>query len=220
MDGQTVAACIDAAHAALKEHAAEIEALDQQIGDGDHIFNLLRGMEALVALREQIEARAFGPALELAAMKVLSTVGGSSGPLFFSLLQGMAKAYATPPSAPATHAATGHTSVDAAARIFAGGVDAVAQRGKTGIGSKTMMDVLVPVSTCLAELAADGASIAAVLDTLPRVAEENMLATRDMLATKGRASFLGERSLGHIDPGARSSQVMIAAVCAYFARAD
>ena len=215
MDGQTVAACIDAAHAALKEHAAEIETLDQQIGDGDHIFNLLRGMDALVALREQIEARDFGPALELAAMKVLSTVGGSSGPLFFSLLQGMAKASAALPDVVSTG---GNVSVDAAARIFAGGVDAVAQRGKTGVGSKTMMDVLIPVSTRLTELAAEGADTAAVLGTLPQVAEQNMLATRDMLATKGRASFLGERSRGHIDPGARSSQVMIAAVCAHFAR--
>jgi len=217
MDGQTVAACIDAAHAALKEHAAEIEALDQQIGDGDHIFNLLRGMEALVALREQIEARGFGPALELAAMKVLSTVGGSSGPLFFSLLQGMAKASAALPDVVAPGAS--NVPVDAAARIFAGGVDAVAQRGKTGVGSKTMMDVLIPVSARLTELAAQGASTAAVLDTLPQVAEENMRATRDMLATKGRASFLGERSRGHIDPGARSSQLMIEAVCAHFARA-
>jgi phosphoenolpyruvate---glycerone phosphotransferase subunit DhaL len=216
MDGQTVAACIDAAHAALKEHAAEIEALDQQIGDGDHIFNLLRGMDALVALREQIETRDFGPALELAGMKVLSTVGGSSGPLFYSLLQGMAKAWAALPD---VVAAGGNVSVDAAARIFAGGVDAVAQRGKTGVGSKTMMDVLIPVSTRLTELAAEGAGEAAALDTLPQVAEQNMLATRDMLATKGRASFLGERSRGHIDPGARSSQLMIAAVCAHFARA-
>ena len=215
MNGQTVAACIDAAHAALKEHAAEIETLDQQIGDGDHIFNLLRGMDALVALREQIEARDFGPALELAAMKVLSTVGGSSGPLFFSLLQGMAKASAALPDVVSTG---GNVSVDAAARIFAGGVDAVAQRGKTGVGSKTMMDVLIPVSERLTELAANGAGAAAALDTLPQVAEQHMLATRDMLATKGRASFLGERSRGHIDPGARSSQVMIAAVCAHFAR--
>jgi phosphoenolpyruvate---glycerone phosphotransferase subunit DhaL len=189
MDGKTVAACIDAAHAALKEHAQEIEALDQQIGDGDHIFNLLRGMDTPVALRDQIEARTFGAALELAGTKVLSTVGGSSGPLFFSLLQGMAMTSATLPDVDAER-----TSIDAAARIFAGGVDAVARRGKTGIGSKTMMDVLIPVAARLTEMASAGAGASAVLDALPQVAEENMLATRDMLATKGRASFLGERS--------------------------
>ncbi|CAB3749475.1 dihydroxyacetone kinase subunit DhaL [Paraburkholderia humisilvae] len=213
MDGKTVAACIDAAQATLKDHADEIEALDQQIGDGDHIFNLLRGMDALVALRGQLEARAFGAALELAGAKVLSTVGGSSGPLFFSLLQGMAKAAAALPEVDA-----GHASIDDAARIFASGVEAVAQRGRTGMGSKTMMDVLIPVAARLTEMAAAGAGAAAVLEALPQVAEEHMLATRDMLATKGRASFLGERSRGHIDPGARSSQLMIAAVCAQFAQ--
>ncbi len=207
MNGKTVMACIDAAYALLKEHTDEIALLDQQIGDGDHIFNLLRGMDALFTVRAEIEADAFGPALDLAASKVLSTVGGSSGPLFFSLLSGMSKAAAG-------------TTMDVAgfARIFTAGVDAVAHRGKTGVGSKTMMDVLIPVAKRFDELAAQGASARAVLDALPPVAEENMRATRDMLATKGRASFLGERSRGHIDPGARSSQLMIAAVCARLAQ--
>jgi dihydroxyacetone kinase-like protein len=208
MNGKTVMACIEAAHAALKEHTDEIAALDQQIGDGDHIFNLLRGADALFALRADIEAEAFAPALDLAASKLLSTVGGSSGPLFFSLLHGMSKASDD----------DGPKSVVDAARIFAAGVDAVTQRGKAGIGSKTMMDVLIPVASRFAELADDGASSEAVLDTLPQVAEAGMLSTRDMLATKGRASFLGERSRGHIDPGARSSQLMIDAVCARLAQ--
>ncbi|SKC83178.1 dihydroxyacetone kinase DhaL subunit [Burkholderia sp. CF099] len=209
MNGKTVMACIEAAHATLKEHTEEIAALDQQIGDGDHIFNLLRGVDALLGLRADIEAEAFAPALDLAASKLLSTVGGSSGPLFYSLLHGMAKA----------SAGSGDiASVQDAARIFAAGVDAVAQRGKAGIGSKTMMDVLIPVASRLAELADNDAPPEAVLDTLPEVAEQSMLATRDMLATKGRASFLGERSRGHIDPGARSSQLMIDAVCARLAQ--
>jgi dihydroxyacetone kinase-like protein len=209
MNGKTVMACIDAAYAALKEHTDEIAVLDQQIGDGDHIFNLLRGMEALLAMRTDIEAEAFGSALELAASKVLSTVGGSSGPLFFSLLSGMSKASVDNPM-----------DIAGCARIYSAGVEAVGQRGKTGVGSKTMMDVLIPVAARFSELAATGSPTLrqTVLDTLPRVAEENMLATRDMLATKGRASFLGERSRGHIDPGARSSQIMIAAVCAHLAR--
>jgi dihydroxyacetone kinase-like protein len=207
MNGKTVMACIDAAYASLKEHTDEIALLDQKIGDGDHIFNLLRGMDALLAVRADIEAEAFGPALELAASKVLSTVGGSSGPLFFSLLNGMAKATAGSGS-----------DVAGVARIFASGVEAVAQRGKTGVGSKTMMDVLIPVALRFHELAGAGSPADAVLGALPKVAEENMLATRDMLATKGRASFLGERSRGHIDPGARSSQLMIAAVCARLAQ--
>ncbi|MEX3633993.1 dihydroxyacetone kinase subunit DhaL [Paraburkholderia sp. BR14320] len=208
MNGKTVMACIEAAHATLKKHTDEIAALDQQIGDGDHIFNLLRGVDALFAMRADIEAEAFAPALEQAASKLLSTVGGSSGPLFFSLLHGMAKA--------AQNVDT--ISVEDAARIFAAGVDAVAQRGKAGIGSKTMMDVLIPVSSRFVELAEDSAAPEAVLDALPLTAEEGMRATRDMLATKGRASFLGERARGHIDPGARSSQLMISAICARLAQ--
>jgi dihydroxyacetone kinase-like protein len=207
MNGETVMACIDAAYAALKEHTDEIASLDQQIGDGDHIFNLLRGMEALLSVRAEIAAQPLGPALEIAASKVLSTVGGSSGPLFFSLLRGLAKA-----------SANDAMDVAGVARIFAAGVEAVGQRGKTGVGSKTMMDVLIPVAQRFEQLATENAAARTVLDTLPRVAEENMLATRDMLATKGRASFLGERSRGHIDPGARSSQIMIASVCARLAQ--
>lgn len=205
MNGKTVMVCIEAAHAALKEHTDEIAALDQQIGDGDHIFNLLRGADALLTMRADIEAAAFAPALDLAASKLLSTVGGSSGPLFFSLLHGMAKACGEDADT---------LSVEDAAQMFAAGVDAVAQRGKAGIGSKTMMDVLIPVASRFQELADSSAAPEDVLDALPQVAEASMLATRDMLATKGRASFLGERSRGHIDPGARSSQLMIAAVCA------
>ncbi|SAK92940.1 dihydroxyacetone kinase subunit DhaL [Caballeronia ptereochthonis] len=206
MNGKTVMACIDAAHASLKAHADEIASLDQAIGDGDHIINLLRGMDALAALRAQIEAEAFAPALKLAATKVLSTVGGSSGPLFFSMLTGMARASSDDGGAAGF------------ARAFAAGVEAVGQRGKTGAGSKTMMDVLIPVAERFSALADAGASKQDALAELPRVAEESMLATRDMLATKGRASFLGERSRGHIDPGARSSQLMIAAVCARLAQ--
>lgn len=211
MNGKTVMACIDAARVSLEAHADEIASLDQAIGDGDHIINLLRGMDALAALRAQIEAEAFAPALKLAAAKVLSTVGGSSGPLFFSMLTGIAKA---------SSGDAGDAGVAAFARAFAAGVEAVGQRGKTGTGSKTMMDVLIPVAGRFTAMADAGASTKEVLDELPRVAEENMLATRDMLATKGRASFLGERSRGHIDPGARSSQLMIAAVCAQIARDD
>jgi dihydroxyacetone kinase-like protein len=208
MNGKTVMTCIDAAHASLKEHADEIASLDQAIGDGDHIINLLRGMGALAGMREQIEGESFAPALKLAATKVLSTVGGSSGPLFFSMLTGMAK---TP---------TDDAGVAAVARAFAAGVDAVGQRGKTGIGSKTMMDVLIPVAERFTAMADALASKKEILEALPRIAEESMLATRDMLATKGRASFLGERSRGHVDPGARSSQLMIESVCARLAQGD
>jgi dihydroxyacetone kinase-like protein len=202
MDGKIVMDCIDAAYAAIKRHSDEIMVLDQAIGDGDHVFNLIRGLEALRGIRSDIEAQALAPALKLAASKVLSTVGGSSGPLFSSLLLGMSRA-------------CDHLNGDPRgyAQMYAAGVKAVQDRGKTGTGSKTMMDVLIPVSERLNELAESAPAVPQILAELPKEAARGMLATRDMLATKGRASFLGERSLGHVDPGARSSELMITAVC-------
>jgi phosphoenolpyruvate---glycerone phosphotransferase subunit DhaL len=202
MDGKIVMDCIDAAYAAIKRHSDEIMVLDQTIGDGDHVFNLIRGLEALRGIRSDIETQPLAPALKLAASKVLSTVGGSSGPLFSSLLMGMSRT-------------CDHLNGDPRgyAQMVAAGVKAVQDRGKTGTGSKTMMDVLIPVAERLNELAERGPAPSEILAELPKEAARGMLATRDMLATKGRASFLGERSLGHIDPGARSSELMITAVC-------
>jgi len=202
MNGKVVMDCIDVAYASIKEHAAEILALDQSIGDGDHVLNLIRGFEALRSMRGEIEAQDLSRALKLAAAKLLTTVGGSSGPLFSSLLMGMSRACGEINGAP-----------HGFAQIYAAGVQAVQDRGKTGKGSKTMMDVLIPVAERLNELSQNRCSAAEILDALPEEAARGMLATRDMLATKGRASFLGERSRGHIDPGARSSQLMITAVC-------
>ena len=205
MNGKLIVDCCDSAYAALIRHTDEIAELDQQIGDGDHIYNLIRGLEALRAMRTQIEAAELGQALQLAAAKVLSTVGGSSGPLFASLLLGMSR------TAPRECTAAG------VAEMFGAGVEAMQQRGKTGKGSKTVMDVLIPVAERFRELVGRESSIDEILCELPKEAEQGMLSTRDMLALKGRASFLGERSRGHIDPGARSSQVIITALCAQLA---
>jgi dihydroxyacetone kinase-like protein len=202
MGGKVVMESIDAAYASIKQHADELMVLDQTIGDGDHVFNLIRGLEALRSIRGDIEALDFGPALKLAANKVLSTVGGSSGPLFSSLLMGMSRACDNLNGDPRAYA-----------QMYAAGVKAVQDRGKTGTGSKTMMDVLIPVAERFNELVTRAPVVPLILAELPKVAARGMLATRDMLATKGRASFLGERSLGHIDPGARSSELIITAVC-------
>lgn len=213
MDGRLVMECIDAAYGAVKAHSAEILALDQQIGDGDHVLNLLRGLEALRSMRAEIEAQDAANALKRAATKVLSTVGGSSGPLFSSLLLGMAR---TVPDG----GAVSDAGLQGSARMFAAGVEAVRERGRTGTGCKTMMDVLIPVAERYRALAEAGSSRQEILRELPAEAERGMRATRDMLATKGRASFLGERSRGHIDPGARSSQLMISAICGHLVGAE
>jgi len=206
MNGELIVDCCDAVYAGLMEHTDEIAELDQQIGDGDHIYNLLRGLEALRAMRAQLAAAELGQALQLAASKLLATVGGSSGPLWASLLMGMSR------SAPRECTAA------AVATMYAAGVEAMQQRGKTGRGSKTMMDVLIPVAERFRELLEAQSTIEEILRELPKEAERGMLSTREMLALKGRASFLGERSRGHIDPGARSSQVIIAALCARLAK--
>ena len=206
MNGKLFVDCCDSVSAALMEHTDEIAQLDQQIGDGDHIYNLMRGLEALRAMRAQLAAAELSQALQLAASKLLATVGGSSGPLWASLLMGMSR------SAPREC-----TAADVAT-MYAAGVEAMQQRGKTGKGSKTMMDVLIPVAERFRELVDAQSSIEEILRELPKEAERGMLSTREMLALKGRASFLGERSRGHIDPGARSSQVIIAALCARLAK--
>jgi phosphoenolpyruvate---glycerone phosphotransferase subunit DhaL len=202
MNGRIVMECIDAAYTSIRQHADEIMVLDQAIGDGDHVFNLIRGLEALRGIRDEIAVLDTGAALKTAAAKVLSTVGGSSGPLFSSMLLGMSRACNGLNGDPRGYAA-----------MYAAGVKAVQERGKTGKGSKTMMDVLIPVAERFNEIVEHVPSVARILAELPQEARRGMLATRDMLATKGRASFLGERSVGHVDPGARSSELIIAAVC-------
>lgn len=208
MNGNTVMSCVDAAYSTITQHRDEIAQLDQAIGDGDHVFNLIRGLEALQAMRQEITSQDFQKALSVSANKLLSTIGGSSGPLLASLLMGMAK---TP--APELNSSS-------LAAMFQAGVALMAARGKAGIGEKTMLDVLIPVSNRFVELSAENTPNAVLLEALKTQAEQGMLATKDMIATKGRASFLGERAIGHIDPGARSSQLMIAAICDLVGRED
>ncbi|MFM0327687.1 dihydroxyacetone kinase subunit DhaL [Caballeronia glebae] len=205
MNGASLSGLVKAAHAAVEYNKDEIASLDQAIGDGDHVFNLLRGFGAVQALAGTIEQLPFHEALKLSSQKVLSTVGGSSGPLFASLLLGMSRSLAS--------SADREVTPSKAADAFAVGVAEMQRWGKTGTGSKTMMDVLIPVMEEFSKLAQSGASARQILVSLPRVATDGCQLTRDMVATKGRASFMGERSKGHIDPGARSCEVMIGAVC-------
>jgi len=192
--GESLRPAIEAAAAAVIAHADELTALDQAIGDGDHGINMKRGAEALLADLDAIAAKARGEALAAAGMTLVMKIGGASGPLYGSLFMAMGKALTA-----------GAAPVDA----YAAGVDAVKARGKATRGQKTMLDVLIPVLEVLQ--AADDP--AAMLPTLGAAAEAAVAATKDMRAEKGRASFLGERSIGHIDPGARSSALMIEAIC-------
>ena len=187
----------------IDNNAPEIEKLDQEIGDGDHIFNVQRGIKLVIELEPIIKHLSMSKALNQIAMKILSGIGGSSGALFGTLFMTMAKV----------------SNIDdgidykKAINMFSDGVEAVKQRGKADVGEKTMMDVLIPVANCLKEGVEKDIDLKDLMKKTIEIAEKGMLSTKDLLATKGRASFLGERSKGHIDPGARSSQLMIKTVC-------
>ena len=187
----------------IDAHASEIEKLDQEIGDGDHIFNVQRGIKLVIELEATIKELPISKALNQIAMKVLSGIGGSSGALFGTLFMTMAKGENIDQG----------VDYKKAIEIFVQGVEAVKQRGKADVGEKTMMDVLIPVANCLQDGVQNNKDVNEILIEAVQVAEKGMLSTKDLLATKGRASFLGERARGHIDPGARSSQLMIKTVC-------
>ena len=179
---------------AIIDHADELTELDAAIGDGDHGHNMRRGMEALIAESPAITAKSPGEALKSAGMQLVMKVGGASGPLYGTLLMGLGKGMPDKPDR------------DALTACFDQAVEAVKARAKSDVGQKTMLDVLVPVSDALRS--------GATADEITSVAADARDATIPMQAEKGRASFLGERSIGHVDPGARSSELMINAFIA------
>lgn len=193
----------------LHDQAAALTALDQAIGDGDHGTNMDRGFSAIVA---QIDAgaadgdddRAMTAArLRAAGRTLISTVGGAAGPLYGTALMRAGGAIAASDGASGAEAAL--AGLDAAI----GGIQAL---GKAAAGEKTMIDALIPaVEAARAELAR-GADIKAVTAAMAAAAEAGSTATIPLLATKGRASYLGERSIGHQDPGATSAAVLLRAL--------
>ena len=204
MNGKIIFNAIKNIHTTINLHKDEIEKLDQEIGDGDHIFNILRGLEELINLKDELINASIDQLFKKLGMKIMTTVGGSSGALFATLLIGMSKKYNP-----------NLNDLNNLSEMFSEGVEAMKKRGKADLGEKTMLDVLIPVSKSLLNNTNE-TNINKVADTISLVAREGMLSTRDIIATKGRASFLGERAKGHIDPGARSSQLAIEAVCNQF----
>ena len=202
MSPERAARLLDAAVATIREHADVLTALDQAIGDGDHGLNMRRGFDAIAAARDELTALPLGQALQKAGMALVMKIGGASGPLYGSLLMSMGKAAGEEP-----------TDAGGVAAMWAEGIEAVKRRGKSDAGEKTMLDVLVPAHDALRTATADGLSPAQILARVRSAAEEGLAATKPMRATKGRASYLGERSIGHLDPGAQSSALLIAAVC-------
>ena len=188
---------------AILAHEADIECLDREIGDGDHYINMKRGCEAINGLSGEIGDLSVADALNKIGMKLLSTIGGASGALFASFFMSMGK----------TLKASESITTLQLALAFEAGVQAIMQRGKAQAGEKTMLDVLIPVADTFKHLAEQGKSAREIATELKQVASSGLESTRNMLATKGRASGLGERVIGHLDAGAKSCQVMIDTVC-------
>lgn len=188
---------IQAVAKTIETNAEELTELDQAIGDGDHVSNLQRGLKALTVQSEALSQLDWQTALQKMGMTILSSIGGASGSLYGTLFIALSKNLQNQPMTQTTLAGA-----------FLQAVEAVKQRGKADRGEKTMLDVLIPV----AERFNQDSGNPAILDQLKLIAKEGAESTRDMVATKGRASFLGERSKGHVDAGAKSSQLMICAL--------
>lgn len=188
---------IQAVAKTIENNAIELTELDQAIGDGDHVTNLQRGIQALMAQSNELSQLDWQAALQKMGMTVMSSIGGASGSLYGTLFLAMSKNLNNQPLTLTTFA-----------DVFLKGVEAVKQRGKADRGEKTMLDVLIPV----AEQLHQNAITPDVFEQVKQTAITGAESTRAMVATKGRASFLGERSQDHIDAGAKSSQVMICAI--------
>ena len=199
---------IQAIDTAIETNAEAVTALDQAIGDGDHVINLQRGLHALKAQADELgRLDDWAAVWQKIGMSLMSSVGGASGSLYGTLFIAMSKA--------AREQALDQSGF---AEIFSQGVESVKQRGKADAGEKTMLDVFIPVAESLKQSAAKSMPLPEVLNMICDTAIAGVEATRDMLATKGRASFLGERSKGHLDAGAKTAQLMICALAAVLAK--
>ena len=179
---------------AVIAHADELTSLDSAIGDGDHGLNMKRGFDAVLAALPGLADKALPEMLKAIGTTLVMKVGGASGPLVGTFFMELGKALPEEPTRAEFVAATDKA------------IAAVKARGRSDAGQKTLLDVLVPVQAVLAE----GGDAAAIAAEASRAADR----TIPMLAIRGRASFLGERSIGHMDPGSRSTALLINAAVA------
>ena len=188
--------------AVIAEHRAELVALDTAIGDGDHGTNMDRGMRAAVEKLEATDSDDIGQVLKTVGMALVSKVGGAAGPLYGTLFLQMGAASA------------GRTELDLAGwtEALQAGVNGVQSRGRAEPGDKTMVDALLPALEALRSTPDEADALRASADA----AEEGMRATIPLEARKGRASYLGPRSVGHQDPGATSSHLLLRAAATRF----
>jgi len=200
-DAGTARTWVTAIAATVKENADYLTQLDSAIGDADHGVNLNRGFTAVVAALDGFEADGPGQVFVKTGTTLISKVGGASGPLYGQAFRALGKALTGP-------------EADAAA-FGAGLRDSLAAIQKLGAaapGDKTMVDALGPATQALRASLSNGGSIAEAVDAAAEAAEQGAQATVPMQARKGRASYLGERSIGHQDPGATSAALIVRAL--------
>ena len=174
--------------------------LDRAIGDGDHGENMDRGFKAAVEALEQAQPASVAEVLKTVAKTLMSTVGGAAGPLYGTAFLRASKA-----------AGDGELDGAGVAAVIAGALEGIQARGKATTGEKTMVDAWTPALEAARTAAESGSDPAAVLEAAATAAEAGAAATEPMRATKGRASYLGERSIGHLDPGAVSTSLILRA---------
>ncbi|MGP7960717.1 dihydroxyacetone kinase subunit DhaL [Sanguibacter sp. A247] len=192
-----------AAAASVAEARDELTELDRLIGDADHGFNMDRGFQAAAAKVVDVPAETVGDVLKSVAMTLMSTVGGAAGPLYGTAFLRAAKVTAVPE--------LGSAEVVA---LLEAGLEGIVARGKAQVGDKTMVDAWTPAAEAAVAAHADGASPTDVLAAAVRGAQEGAESTIALTATKGRASYLGERSRDHLDPGSRSTVLLLEAALA------
>jgi phosphoenolpyruvate---glycerone phosphotransferase subunit DhaL len=197
-------AWVRATAAVVEEHAAELTKLDSAIGDGDHGTNMNRGFKAAVQRLDGLEGdQDFGGVFKAVGMALIGKVGGASGPLYGSLFLGMGKELGD------TGAAENQVEDERLAAALRAGYDSVVARGKAQLEDKTMLDAWHPALEALDAALAEGKELGPALDEAAAAAEAGMKATIPMIARKGRASYLGERSRDHQDPGATSTHLIL-----------
>jgi len=202
MDAVTVTSWMHEIDSAVRAERDHLVQLDAAIGDGDHGTNMVRGFEAVVQALDADTGSPPGKLLILAGRTLVSTVGGASGPLWGSALRSGGRVLGDQPTF------DGRQLVE----VLAAALASIKDLGTAAIGDKTMVDALEPAVETLRAKLEEGASLDHALEEAAAAAENGMRATIPLQARKGRASYLGERSVGHQDPGATSTALIIRAL--------
>ncbi len=202
MDAATITSWMHGIDVAMREDKDHLVQLDAAIGDGDHGTNMTRGFEAVVQALQADTGSSPGKLLILAGRTLVGTVGGASGPLWGSALRSGGRVLGDQPTFDGTELT----------EVLAAALASIKDLGTASVGDKTMVDALEPAVETLRARLSGGALVADALDGAVEAAEVGMRATIPLQARKGRASYLGERSIGHQDPGATSTALIIRAL--------